>query len=718
MTRDGRGDVAGAVRTLADGIPPALGSLAELAYNYRWAWTSGGADFASIDPLGWEREGGNPVRLLSGASGHALARAAADDGLVRRAAAEAAALREELGRPAADGPVRPERPIAFLCTEFGVHPSLPIYAGGLGVLAGDLLKEASDRAVPMVGVGLLYRQGYFHQRMDDSGWQHEFWFDADPERMPAALVTGQDGEPVTVAVEVRGRPVAVQIWRVDVGRTPLFLLDADRPENHPIDRWITSRLYIRERHVRLAQYALLGIGGIRALRTLGIEPGVVHLNEGHASLAAFELIREQVDGGVPFAEALERARSMTVFTTHTPVAAGNESYPTADVLEALTDLRPTFGADLQPLLELGRARPEDAEEPLGLTTLALRVSRTSGGVSRRHGGVARAMWQHLFPGHEVGEVPIGHVTNGVHLPTWMAPPMRALLERHLGPGFARAASDPAVWARVEEIPDEALWAVRGELRQELVAHARERAAADRLARGNSLAFAEAAARALDPDTLTLGFARRATAYKRIHLLSLDPERALGLLSDPHPIQLLLAGKPHPADEEGKRLIQRLFELRTAPAVADRVAFLEDYQMGMAAKLIAGCDVWLNLPRPPLEASGTSGMKAALNGGLNLSVLDGWWEEAYDGSNGWAIEGDVEADMAAQDARDAATLYDLLEREVVPLFHDRDERGIPRGWMARVKASLRTIGPRYCAARMLDDYVRDVYAAQPAGAAVR
>ncbi|MGZ4205045.1 MAG: alpha-glucan family phosphorylase [Actinomycetota bacterium] len=697
---DGSADVMRAADALAAALPSVLAPLARIAYNYRWSWTPGGAEiFASLDPHAWRLSGESPVRFLRTLPRDALERAAADEDLVARIRSIFRTV--ENGDP-------PEHPIAFFCTEFAVHTSLPIYSGGLGVLAGDILKEASDRNLPYVGVGLFYRQGYFRQRLDTSGWQHEYWTDEDPERLPAVLVTADDGSPLTITVRIRERDVTAQIWRIDVGRVPLYLLDAELQSNDLVDRWITSRLYVGDRRVRLAQYALLGIGGMRALRAMGFDPALVHLNEGHPALAPLELAREETAAGVPFEEALEHARARTVFTTHTPIAAGNESYTSREIVETLGDLPAQLGVDVKDVLALGHERPGHADEPFGLTPLGLRVSRAANGVSRVHGRVARAMWRHLYPDADDDHVPIAYVTNGVHLPSWMSEPMRTLLDRHLAEGWETRASDPTTWDPIEQIPAADLWDVRCRLREALVADARERATLDRLSRGESTAYVEAALHAFDPNVLTLGFARRAASYKRMYLLTLDPARALRLLDGDRGVQLFLAGKPHPQDEEGKRIVQRLFDLKWAPHVSDRVAFLEDYDLSIAKRLVAGCDVWLNLPRPPLEASGTSGMKAALNGGLNLSVLDGWWAEAFDGGNGWGLPSGESRDHETQDRADAAALYDVLENEVLPLFYERDEHRIPQGWIRRVKTSMRTIGPRFCATRMLEDYARDVY----------
>jgi starch phosphorylase len=700
-TRDGREDVARAGAELAERLPEALAPLARLAYNYRWSWLPGGAElFRRVDGERFERMLHNPVRLLLEASSDALRRAADDGELVEQAQAAEALVRAELDRT----PDAEVGPVAFLCAEFGVHVSLPVYSGGLGVLAGDLLKEASDRALPLVAVGLMYGKGYFRQRIDGGGWQHEYWLDTDPELVPAALVTDADSRPLMISVPISGTEVSARIWRVEVGRVPLFLLDTDMPANGPVERWITARLYEADEQTRLAQYVLLGVGGVRALRALGIEPTVVHLNEGHAALAPLELARTL--------GSLEAARARTVFTTHTPVPAGNDTYPA----DAIAPLAQAVGMATEDMVALGRTNPDDEHEPFGVTQAALRLSRAANGVSRRHGEVARAMWSDLWPGRAADEVPIGHVTNGVHVPSWIGEPMRELLDRHLGDRWLDRAADSETWTPVEEIPNAELWAARAHQRTELVAFVRERSVADRLARGDVRDYVRAAADAFDPDVLTLGFARRVATYKRLDLLTRDPERTLALLGGEHPVQVVLAGKAHPRDEQAKLVLTRLFGLKYARIIAERVVFLDDYDLYTAARLVQGCDVWVNLPRPPLEASGTSGMKAAVNGALQLSVLDGWWAEAYEPgdadagvpANGWALPGDVDADHEGQDERDAAIFHGLLAEEVVPAFYDRDEHGLPVAWLARVKASLRSLAPRFCATRMLRDYLDGPY----------
>jgi starch phosphorylase len=692
-------DIASRVAELESGLPEALKPLAQVAYNYRWSWhPDGEAVFRDLDADGWERAGRNPVRFLY------------DLGSTAGAAADAARIRglresiaTELARDAAS-----ESPVAYICAEYGVHESLPIYSGGLGVLAGDTLKEASDRGLPFVAVGLLYRRGYFRQRLDASGRQVEYWIESDPQRMPMARVTSS-GAPLELSIDVYGRATRFHVWRVDVGRVPLFLIDADVPGNDPVQRWYTARLYEGNRALRLAQYALLGVGGVRVLQALGIEPAVYHLNEGHPALAALALAADEVAAGAAVDEALARVRDRFVFTTHTPVPAGNETYGRDELLAVLAGVPEQLGVDEEELLGWLRTQPGDREEPVGLTQLALRCSRGRNAVSRLHGEVARRMWQPLFAVTREEDVPITHVTNGAHLPTFLSAPFRALFDRYLGEGWLERAGDPRTWDAVQAIPDAELWEARCSARDQLVSHLRRRSVVDRLQRGEEPAFAGGAAEALDGSTLTLGFARRLATYKRVHLLVHDPARAVNLLTGDPPVQVVIAGKAHPRDDEGKRSLESLFAVaRQSPDVARRAVVLEDYDLALGRLLVAGCDVWINLPRRPMEASGTSGMKSTFNGGLQLSVLDGWWAEAYDGTNGWAIEPGEDEDPDAADAQDAGRFYDLLEREVIPLFHDRSADGVPHGWCAKVKQALVTCAARFTTARMLDEYVERIY----------
>ena len=689
---------------LVDGLKP----LARVAYNYRWSWASDGpAVFRDINPHRWALSDENPVRFLNDLWPATQEAAERDPVLCERIDTLAAKLQADLAkpftrRPGIDGPV------VFMCAEFGFHASMPIYSGGLGVLAGDILKEASDQALEVIGVGLLYRRGYFRQRLDIAGRQQEYWLDYDPKGLPMARVAAPDGTPLQLEVVLYGRPLVFQVWRVDIGRVPLLLLDAELPENDPVQRWTSARLYEGNRAVRLAQYGLLGIGGARVLAALDIEPGVVHLNEGHPALAPLELAAREVECGTPPEEALARVRRRVVFTTHTPVAAGNETYAPEEFLPAFADLRERLGLDEGAFLDLCRGVPGEHETWPGMTPLAIRMSRRRNGVSRAHGDVARRMWKPLFP--DSVETPITHVTNGAHLPTFVSEPIRLLLDRYLGDGWLSGSPAAASsWEGVWEIPNAELWAARCGARARLVDFVRSKAGQDSLLRGEQLGYVRQIEATLDPDALTLGFARRLATYKRLYLLTHDSERARRIFRGDRAAQLVIAGKAHPNDEPGKDSLQRLFDFEHAdPEIAGRVVIVEDYDIGIAGQLVAGCDVWVNLPRRPWEASGTSGMKATFNGVLQLSVLDGWWAEAYSGTNGWAIPGDSDDDPAVVDARDAELFYELLEQAVIPLFHDRDADGVPHAWCERIKEAIVTLAPTFTATRMVNDYVERVY----------
>jgi starch phosphorylase len=698
---------------LALRLPPELAPLARIALDYRWAWDPDGPEvFRSLDPHAWEINAHNPVRQLADIAPHTASLATTDSTMRDRIARLARVLEEDRARPEAaieglNGPV------VFVCAEFGVHRSLPIYSGGLGVLAGDVLKAASDAGLPMIGIGLLYRKGYFQQRVDRAGLQHEYWIQIMPERLPTVQVIDAQGAPLRLTFPFFGREVAFHVWRVEVGRVPLYLLDTELDENDPVDRWITARLYEGNPHTRLGQYGLLGMGTVRALRALGIDAGALHFNEGHPALAALELAADAVAAGETLDDALAAARDRCLFTTHTPVAAGNESYEPASFLDAFADLPARLGMDAERFLDLCRTRPGTDEWP-GMTPLALRMTRRANAVSLRHEQVAREMWRPLYDDRPADQVPITHVTNGVHLPTFLAGPMRALLDRHLGDDWASRAADPATWAPVDEIPDEELWAARNDARRDLVEYVKAKSVEDRLLRGEDPESVKAVAETFAVDTLTLGFARRIATYKRLFLLTYDPERVRRILAEGPPVQIVVAGKAHPLDDNAKQMLVDVFRLSHAVGITNRVAFLENYDLSVAAPIVGGCDVWLNVPRPPLEASGTSGMKSASNGGLNLSVLDGWWYEGYDAGNGdrngWEIDGAAAdgEDEAVQDARHAHALYDLLEHQVIPLFYDRGDDGIPHRWLAMVKRSLRTNGPRFSAARMVEEYAARVY----------
>jgi glycogen phosphorylase len=692
-------------------LPAELSCLADVVWNLAWSWLPDGAAlFCDVDAGLWASTRGNARGVLEGCHRKRLEELAADPEFVRRAEELAAALQGYVEAPAAH-PGAGAGPVAYFCAEFGIHESLPIYSGGLGILAGDHLKSASDLGIPLVGVGLRYRQGYFQQALDRTGWQLERYDDIDFGSLPSGLILKPDGTPVTVSIPFQGRTLTLQLWGVRAGRVPLLLLDSNREDNEPQDRWITSHLYGGDTNTRISQEMVLGIGGVRALRALGYRPSVFHMNEGHAAFLALELTREGLDAGQRWDEALASTRSRTVFTTHTPVKAGHDAFHPDQARTFLSSYLAQFGAiPRETLLGLGRQNASDPNEAFNMTVLAMHCSRSINGVSQLHGVVSREMFHWLWPERAVEETPIGHITNGVHAPTWIAPPLRRLLDRYLGEDWVRRQADPATWEAVDQIPDEELWEVHRRLKRKLAACVRERTRACRAASGDGEDCVRATEELLDPDALVLGFARRVATYKRLGLLLHDPERALSLLGRAdRPVQIVIAGKAHPGDMEAKRVLQSLLRVRHDPRVLRRGTFLVNYDIEIAREMVQGVDVWLNVPRRPLEASGTSGMKASLNGAPNCSVLDGWWAEGYNGRNGWAIGTPTEYDdPAAQDAEDAESLYRTIENEIVPLYYDRDEGGIPRRWVALMKETLKSVGPVFNTDRMLAEYATRVY----------
>jgi glycogen phosphorylase len=696
-------------------LPEPLAPLQELAANLRWSWHPPTQDlFAALDPAAWERVGEDPVRLLGAVSTQRLDELARDPEIVERVRTEAADLATYLAEPRWYQHQRGEHPalpnaIGYFSMEFGVSEVLPNYSGGLGVLAGDHLKAASDLGVPLIGVGLLYRSGYFRQSLSLDGWQLEHYPALDPQGLPLRLLTAADGSPVLVSVGMpAGRTLHARVWQAVVGRVPLLLLDSDIEENEPDLRGITDRLYGGDQDHRIRQEILVGIGGVRAVRaycevTGHPAPEVFHTNEGHAGYLGLERVRELVAGnGLSFDEALAAVRAGTVFTTHTPVPAGIDRFP-------LDLVRYYFTESLLPGVPLERVLALGAEDNPGMFNMAhmgLRLAQRANGVSRLHGQVSREMFGGLWGGFDTDEVPIGSVTNGVHGHTWAAREVAELLGE---PGLEPAESE-AAFRRVSEISDGQLWALRGQLRAQLVDEVRRRVRAAWLERGASTPELGWTDTVFDPNVLTIGFARRVPTYKRLTLMLRDPAKLRALLLDPdRPVQLVVAGKSHPADDGGKALIQQIVRFADDPEVRHRIVFLPDYDMSMARYLYWGCDVWLNNPLRPLEACGTSGMKSALNGGLNLSVRDGWWDELYDGRNGWAIPtADGVSDPARRDDLEANALYDLLATQVGPRFYERDGSGVPTAWVELVRHTLATLRPAVQATRMVRDYVLDWY----------
>lgn len=699
-------------------ISAAFERLPELARNLWWSWQpEARALFEALAGSVAEPPHHNPVQLLQNLPPEELDARGKDPEFVSRYRAVLAAYEADMagqtGWFALRSPHLAGAPVAYFSAEFGVHSALPVYAGGLGILAGDIAKEASDLGVPLVGVGFMYPQGYFHQHVSADGRQEEISERLDRALAPTEPACTEPGRPCVVPLQLPDRLLHVAVWTVRLGRVALYLMDTDLEANAPWDRELSARLYGGDQEMRLRQEIVLGIGGVRLLRALGIAPAVWHANEGHSAFMMVERVRELMEAGRDFDRAVEEVRATTVFTTHTPVPAGHDAFPFSLVEKYLQQVGAywlSLGGDRDRLLALATH-----QEPWGpafnMTALALRLSGHRNAVSRRHGEVSRRMWRPLWPALPENEVPIVSITNGVHVPSWVAPELDRLYQTYLGKDWVARHDDPALWQGVEAIPDEELWEAHRALKLRLLRFVRDRArrrwSDDRAAPSQVVA----AGALLDPEALTLGFARRFAAYKRATLILRDPARLRALLTDPRrPVQIIFAGKAHPADEPGKQLLQAVYRAAADPACGGRIAFVEDYDMHVAHHLVQGVDVWLNTPRQPLEASGTSGQKAALNGVPNLSVLDGWWAEGYDGTNGWAIGAPASGpeDGEARDAADAEALYRLLETEVVPLYYARDPAGIPGKWLRVMRRAIQTIAPRFSARRMVKEYVERLY----------
>jgi starch phosphorylase len=682
--------------------------------NLRWTWDKPTAElFRRLDEDAWERSGRDPIRMLGLVSGQRAEEAAGDPAFLASVAAAAEDLSRYLSEPRwyqEQANTASLRTVAYFSPEFGVSETMPIYSGGLGILAGDHLKAASDLGFPLVGVGLLYRES-FHQRLDAYGWQQERYPSTDPHAMPLRLLTSDDGSPLKIAVDLAGANCIAQLWSAQVGRTPLLMMDCDVEENEPPQRAVTDRLYFGDSEHRLRQEILLGIGGVRALEAAGYDPDVFHSNEGHAGFLGLERIRRLVQReALTFAEALEAVRATTIFTTHTPVPAGIDIYSTELMERHFGAFADECNIPLEELLNLGRLGPSYAEESedFNMAVMGFRLAGRANGVSKLHGEVSRRIFSSIWPQVPAGEVPIGYVTNGVHASTWFGSEMFDLLDARLSPGWAESGQVP--WSTIAEVPEDELWQQRNRGRTGLVSFVRERLHAQLMARGASSSEAEWAQTVLDPAVLTFGFARRFAQYKRGTLLLTDGERLKRMLtSATRPIQIVFSGKAHAADEGGKEMIRQLVHFSNDPEIRTRFVFLEDYDMEVARRLCQGVDVWLNNPRRPLEASGTSGMKAALNGVINCSILDGWWDECFTPEVGWAIgNGETYTDLAHQDHVEALALYDVLEREVIPAFYERPEGSFSPQWMSKMKASLSGLGPFVTADRMLRDYISRLY----------
>lgn len=699
-------------------LPENLENLDTISQNFYWSWTTEGVNlFRDLDARLWESCEQNPRKMLREISDLRLWQKANEAEYVEKvnkfAEKNAAYLAEN---PKTYGKVTAENPVAYFCAEYGVHNSLPIYSGGLGILAGDHLKSASDMNVPLVAVGLFYRYGYFRQKIAHNGWQEERYLDSLENSPALHPVTDENGERLTVQVHMRGREVYAQVWLAKVGRISLYLLDTNLESNTEVDRYVTGHLYGGDTETRIVQEKILGIGGVRLLNKLGIKPSVYHLNEGHSAFLTLELVREyrNANEGASFDEALAEVRLKCVFTTHTPVAAGNDSFEPNLLVSCFKDDFPaSLGLTREEFLALGRAEKENKQEWFGMTPLAIRMCRSANGVSEKHGEVSRELWHKMFADKSLEEVPITFVTNGVHAPTWIAPTLKSLYEKNIGADWQEILKDQAAWTQaVAKISDEEIWHAHLLLKNQLVAFIRQKTYAKNTGSLDTINEHDDTHRLFDPNILTIGFARRVAAYKRWNLLLSDVQRLYKMIdSDDRPVQFVFAGKAHPQDRTAKALLQRLMTQKNHPTWQNRAVFIEDYDQEVARYLVQGVDVWMNVPRRPLEASGTSGEKAAMNGGLNFSILDGWWIEGYDGVNGFSIgvlKDEKDAKDEIVDAQDAESLYKVLEEEIIPTYYANAKDGLPTEWIARMRRALETLTPQFSSDRMLKDYIEQIY----------
>ncbi|NJP05383.1 MAG: glycosyltransferase family 1 protein [Chloroflexaceae bacterium] len=692
-------------------IPKPIARLRDLAYNIWWSWHPEAQElFRQIDPELWEQVYHNPVKFLREVRQRSLAAVVSNEAYMQHFNAVLQNLDSYMQSQDTwfnrNYPDLKDATIAYFSAEFGIHESLPIYSGGLGILSGDHVKESSDMALPFIGVGFIYPQGYFRQRLDHSGWQFAEYHKLNFADAPAVPALTEDGHEVVVEVELPGRMIYAKVYRIQVGRTTLLLMDTDIHPNNPQDRELSARLYGGDQEMRIAQEIVLGIGGVRALRQLGINPRVWHMNEGHSAFLVLELMREKISAGMSFDQATQEIQRHTIFTTHTPVPAGNDAFPYQMIEKFFWRYWPQLGLNHDDFMNL--ARQDQSWGPtFAMTVLGLKMANYRNGVSKLHGHVARGMWQWLFPGKSQDDVPITSITNGVHTASWLAPEMRAVFDAYIGQNWEDNIDDPQQWQKVYEIPDDVLWEVRVKLRKQLVDFARERTRQ----RFHRMGQEPPIWPLLNEDTLTIGFARRFATYKRATLMFKDIERLKAIINrHDRPVQIVFAGKAHPADTPGKHFIQDIYQLSFQPGLAGRIVFIEEYDIAVGRELTRGVDVWLNNPRRPHEASGTSGQKAALNGAPNASILDGWWPEAYDGSNGWKIGEEREySNHDEQDWQDAQSFYHVLEHEIAASFYEeRNEKGVPRRWMQICKNSIATTAHLFSMRRMLADYMRYLY----------
>lgn len=694
-------------------LPRRISRLSEMAYNLWWVWNPVAQRlFNRIDNALWERVNHNPILFLRQIERRVLNAAAQDANyleLYDRVFSDFDGYINRKDTWYATSHAKQNQGIAYFSMEFGLHETLPIYSGGLGVLAGDHLKEASDLGLPLVGVGLLYSEGYFSQHISEDGWQEAINNPLDFDGLPILPVLKDDGTPLTFSVAFPDGLATGQIWEVRIGRTPLYLLDTNIDSNPPMARQLTMRLYWSDINLRIMQEILLGIGGVRALRAMEQNPTVYHMNEGHAAFLTLERAREEVAQGKDFQTALAETRKNNVFTTHTPVPAGNDEFPLWLVDKYLSFYWPELGLDREQFVDLARNQ-QSWGETFSVGVLALRHSELHNAVSELHGHVSRRMWNHLWPERSLDDVPITYITNGVHTGTWMARRIRILYDKYFGPNWYDEIDNLEMWEKMDVIPPQELWAVRNHLKRKLTFYMQERARQRWMKGGFHPVQVIAGGAILDPYVLTIGFARRFATYKRAGLALSQFDRLLEIINQPNrPVQIIFAGKSHPADEPGKALIQEVYRKVKKAENGGRIVFLEDYDMNLGRYLVQGVDVWMNTPRRPNEASGTSGMKSAINGGLNFSVLDGWWREAFNGDNGWAIGPDADLDEQVQDESDAESLYTTLEKEIIPLYYEnRDANDVPVKWVMRSKESMRTITPQFSTRRMVKEYTERLY----------